>query len=407
MARIDDVFLFANTADDVVGAIDRADDRNARTVGKLDAFRDSVAQHPDTTLAYVFVNAKTVTKSVLDTLEAAQDEFDEMAGMGDQVRSTLAALGLDEVASMSMGLQLSTPDAASELSIGALTGEKRGVLGLVDFENNRVETPSFVSPDAIAFGRFLFDFSGVIPLVRDFAAAQPAGMQRDQMEQFVTQMSGFVGPALDVLGPDVYTFSTLSRPFDADSQRVVIAISTSDEQLTVNTLMLVGSLLQLAPREFEGGQIFEAEMLELSIGVGSGYLFYGPVESVEDTMRAAANPDRDNLGDTERFELATAPLAMTGPITGYSELKASLEYFYYTAENYEDLVRAQLEDDLDAMGQDFQEEMMEWIVESKPDWMDSLPNIDALLEELGDSSWEILSTDDGFRGRWLWLRAEE
>ncbi len=164
-------------------------------------------------------------------------------------------------------------------------------------------------------------------------------------------------------------------------------------------------------REFAGGMIYSNAMgadmgVEApSIGLGAGHVFIGMPVSIENAMRAAANPGADSLGDEPRFRKGAAMLDNRALGYMYTDMAQAYRWTKWTMDNYDQIQRAQFE----AMGYEGEEldEMMGWMEGTKPTWADDLPSEELISRYIGDTFGQVQPTDEGFVWNSYWLRGSD
>ncbi|TVQ58824.1 MAG: hypothetical protein EA379_12565 [Phycisphaerales bacterium] len=325
----------------------------------------------------------------------------------DSLGPMMDALGLNELLAASAGLRLDTPDAAAELSYAALVPTKRGALSLLDVPARPFTLPAFVGPDATGVSLMRIDFPAIPRIVREVVMAMPEDERDEMMGQleFVLQQAE---PLLGALGGELMTVERVERPFSADSKRAFYAIPTNEPQTFIHALGMLGQLIGLAPRDFQGNQIWEAEFPPVTVGIGFGHVFIGDTPSVESAMRQAGAADVPTLGAEERFTRAVRSLGREGTFFTYSDTRTAVEYAAWVAANMDSVFLERIR----AMG--FEREMdpetydriLRSMRESQPKSLELFPPAEDIVRHLGDTAAEVRPTDDGFAGRWLLLHPQ-
>ena len=113
------------------------------------------------------------------------------------------------------------------------------------------------------------------------------------LQVFETQF----GPAVRALGPNVFTMSTIQRPFSASSESQVFAIACRDDMAVNNAVGSFAQEIGAEARDFQGFQMYDGGFVPISIGIGGGYLFLGQTEAVENALRVASQPAGSKIGD--------------------------------------------------------------------------------------------------------------
>src|SRR5690606_7014585 len=132
-----------------------------------------------------------------------------------------------------------------------------------------------------------------------------------------------------------------NRPFSVDSAGSVVAVSMKDAGAVRNALNSLGGMIGLAPRDFAGSQIWEAQFPPVTAGVGASHLFIGDATSVEKAMLTASQPDAPKLADDPRYGAARRAMGRGGIALGWQDAKTTLEYAAWRASNFEEVTRAE------------------------------------------------------------------
>ena len=395
ICRVDQHVLLASEMDHLKSAIDRIEGDRLESVGESRLYNEARAQHADD--VHLF-GAFMLPDVMRESIEA--DMAQEMM-LPLPVGNPVEALGLLSFEAAGVGCVFDADDAMTEMTIGVLVPEKKGIFKLLGRAADGFDPPPFIGADTASVFRIAVQFSEVIGLVEKIAEGFPpelAGQMQAAMEFFKQNF----GPVFRTMGPEVYIAQTYSRPLGAESMRQVIAIRATDALAVSNAIAPIAPMAAMEPRDFQGNQIFE-DPTGQGIGIGFGYVFIGAVEDIENAMRQAGNPDGARLATEDRFARATGPLVGESVLASYSDMRQAIEYLYWQWNNMEAVWKAQL----DAMGLDAEmREMMEDAGPATPEWVDSLPPMDLLLKYLGDSVFEIEPTPDGYRGRSLILRPD-
>lgn len=370
-------------------------------------FRDALAQHPGNELAYAVLSPEPLLKVMSE--QAAENGEVTSA----QMSAMMGAIGASDIKAVSLGLHMDTPDAVTELSVGILAPQKKGLLNLVSDSGGAFEPPAFVPADAASASRFSFRFSGLLDLAREAVGTFPE-QQRAALSSQLDQVVNIAKPALDALGPTVWVVNTLKQPLAADSQMSLIAIDVKDTVAVSNTItFLVGQMGGiLEPRDFEGNTIFaakdESAGIPFALGLGFNRLFIGNPAAIENAMRLAGRTDAPRLATDGSFKDATRPLGNDAVVYSFSDLAQDLRWTYWQMQNAEKIYESML----DRGGAELEPEVKAQIMKDyrerhKNAWADALPPMETVLSHLGDTVTELRATPDGFRGRVLMLKPTE
>ncbi|HIA72052.1 MAG TPA: hypothetical protein EYO01_05070 [Phycisphaerales bacterium] len=173
-----------------------------------------------------------------------------------------------------------------------------GLMGLISTEAPVGPIPSFVGEDTISYSQNTIEFSKVIPLVKEIIANNP--MLAMQMNpQMIQQIESGISMYISTLGSETHVISTGSEPFTSDSVGYLVAVECTDENTLSTVLGMTMPSMGATPSDFLGNQIFTVDFdggmmmpmnLSFSIAVGGGYMFAGNQHTVENALRAIANP---------------------------------------------------------------------------------------------------------------------
>ncbi len=391
LAIMDSTLLLGAEPDLVMDLLDRAQGSDLPAIADNDQFAAALAQHPAGTTDYAVVMPGRV--GLIEGFSAGLGFF---LPPGLDITQILASLGITGMKAVSLGANLESVDAQAEITIGILDPEKTSLVSLLDLTSEPWDPPSFVTPDAIASTRLLFDFARLPDVAREFVASLPQDMQ-DQVAMPFEQAMALVEPIAPLLGPEVYIIQTLERPFAVESAGQVFVIPTSNELPLKNLLVMASGGGALAPRDFAGGKIYDDPNGALSVSVAFGHLFIGTPVGLEGALRLASAENAQDLGDEPAFQDAMQPHASTGNAVQYTRLLDILEYTIWAAQNTREIAAQGLRDAgiPEADIQDYLSASPE-----APQWLKDL-TIETLARGLGDISMEISPSDDGFRGRIL------
>ncbi|MAJ46372.1 MAG: hypothetical protein CBC35_03540 [Planctomycetes bacterium TMED75] len=193
----------------------------------------------------------------------------------------------------------------------AFNGGPQGLMKLFDVATPMGTIPSFVSAEALNYGRFNFDFKNLIPTLNQIIAALPEA-QAQQIQQMAQMWGPMLQTSLETLGPAVHTFSSESDD-EFNPMRTTLAIPTTDPKKVDQLIAMFGPMAGMQPRDFNGDTIYTDPMDDMgtvAIGVGAGSLLIGQVDGVEAVLRSAGQNDLPALARTkvaEQAERAMAP----------------------------------------------------------------------------------------------------
>lgn len=337
---------------------------------------------------YVYASVDALWES----LESAAEDFpdpEETQALID----VLDASGVRTTQSIGLAVGLDTPDAEIEYDMVVKISEMRGAWGLLGTQTG-TWTPSGVVPaDAFAAGRFVFDWDGIFPLLRQIVAVFPAD-ERLEAQAGLGASEGLVAPIFAGFADEMQYTQSIARPFAMDSQRGAVSIATADGTALLNTLNTFAPDMGMEPRAFAGGQIFDADLFffTISLGVGNGQTVLGDSASVEQIMRTAGDAGQ-GLADSERFQRATEWFSPNAFTDSYNRLDETVLYSIWQMQNQDELMRQQYLE----MGWE-EAELDEWIGEiPKPEWLDKLPPAEEIAKLFGDISGQGHVIPEGLR----------
>ncbi len=401
LALADGVFVFATDTQHLERSIDALGGDDIDSIADHAVFADSIAQHPDKSQGWAVFVPGVIMDAFVEGMEMS-------APPGVDANKMLETLGLRGIQSVSAAMSFSDGGVLMEQTFAALVPEKQGLVALFDTQGDAFTPPAFVSPDAASASRFTINFEGILQVVRDAMAQLPEDMRAQPEALFEGMVAPIAAPVLSSLGKDVWVTQYYTTPFAPDSPKNLFIATTSDEGAMGDLLVNIPGM---EGREFASGMIYSNTMgADMgvdapSIGLAAGHIFIGMPESIENAMRAAANPGAATLGDEPRFRKGAAMLDDRALGYMYTDIAQAYRWTKWTMDNMEQIQRAQLE----GMGYEGEEldEMMEWMADSKPEWADDMPSDELISKYFGDTFGQVQATDDGFVWRSYWLRGSD
>ncbi len=411
-ARAGGVLLLSDDREALIHGIERAKGEGRDSVEAADEYRAAIAQ-VGRAHAHAVLLAKPLTEMLLGTLAGGGDA---MGGpSSDDFKAMLEPLGVTEISALSASLFFDTETAAMEQTVTVLAPKKSGILALFDTPAARAEAPPFVAADAASVAVFQVDLAGIVPLATRVVAALPQEA-RDEIGPMVGMMSQSLSPLLAALGPEITTVTNYQRPFSPESEQQLVAIRARDAQALAQALGQLAPMFGLESREFQGNQIWSPGAGGMpveppALGLGFGQFFLGPAPIVENAMRQAGEAGTPRLSADPRFKSAIA--AIRSPVIGfqYGNTQAWAEYMDWHLRNFEKVMAAEMEEmfgagegeeEIDAQER---QEIADRMKESVPSWVKDPPPMMLVPKHIGDTLWEIRSTDAGFVMRSLMLKA--
>lgn len=405
--------MVSSVRTDLENAIDRADGK------KLESVRDSEDFH--TARADIGTHdayAVLLTKPLLDVAAAeAKKAADESGDAGPAVLPWLDALGISDVQALSAGVKFDTDDAMMESKYAVLAPKFRGLLSLFDVEPSSFAPPPFVPADAATYTMIQVKLADVMNVLQEVIQGLPAD-QAQQAGALLPMIQGFAGPMLNAMGSKVYMSQGYAQPYGPDSKKTLVAISASNTDALSAAMGQNAAQMGLVSRDFQGNQIWSmppdapiasamGTVPDIAIAIGFGNMFIGPEAVVENALRLAAQGGKEGaltLANEDSFQNATHFVAPKGFSFSYTNLHRTLEYAKWFVGHYDEIMKAQMEKMLGNVDDPQIKKMMQDNQPEKPEWLKNLPDLDIIAKHVGDSVTEFQRSDDGMRGRTLWLR---
>ena len=401
LVRVGNSYMFADTAEVLHEAIDRALDASRPSVAENPDYIRSLAQHPEDVAASVVFGVGSTVRLLAANLTAEQRSFDETA---PDLSVVLDALGVMGVQTASFGVRLDTPDAMMETTLGVLAPEKKGLLAMFQSGAPTFKTPAFVPSEAANVWQLVVDFKQIPQVVAAVIDSLPDPI-RDQASAGYGQAQPIVQSVIDALGSEIYYAQTIAQPLNASSQRLIVGVAITDALVFGNLATTYGPMVQMVAREFQGAQIFDQQDAGMSIGLGAEWMFIGNTAEVEDALRRSAAPGDDLLSEREGFKRAVRSLEGDSVTYSYANMDKTIRYALWSVQNSAEIADQQMA--AFGMDEETRREMREAMEADQPDWIRMLPPAEVVLEHLGDTVGEMRPTADGFRGRTLFLRPAE
>jgi hypothetical protein len=272
-------------------------------------------------------------------------------------------------------------------------GDKSGVLSLMDTSTMvDVDPPKLIPSDAISFSRMNIDFKKIIPMVREMSAAIPMG--GEEIDNALDMYEPSIKPALDTLGPEMYSYGTVRRPIAVDSASSVMMIKANESDRVHPLLATVGPSMGMEPRDFKGETIWSDDMQSMSMAVAGPWMMVGSSRAVEQSIRSMDGKG-ESLAENAVFRNSVSPLANSEAV-GWGWLD-TIENYAVQRESLEGMMDAMggfNEFALDDNGQDlFQDFLSDSIFEITPEEM---------AECMGPMIWSLTTSDSGWTQK-MWL----
>jgi hypothetical protein len=174
----------------------------------------------------------------------------------------------------------------------------------------------------------------------------------------------------------------------------------------------------LVSRDFQGTQVWSmppdsqlAGMMgtapDVAIAIGFGNMFIGPENVVESALRLAAQGGKEgavSLANEKSFQQAKRVVSPKGFSFSYTNINRTIDYAKWYLAHYDEIMKAQMEQMVGQIDDPDIKKMMQENQPEEPAWMKDIPDLDILAKHMGDSVTEFQRSDDGMRGRTVWLR---
>jgi len=303
----------------------------------------------------------------------------------------------------------SSKDTILEAKFTMLMRDGRdGLMSLLAADSPKSEIPSFVGEDTISYSQTYINYDKVVSLVNEIIASNLM-LSRQLSPQMVEQLGSGISMFTDNLGKQTHIVTTGSIPYSADTYGTLMAIECLNEEQFSNALGMMLPSLGATPVDFLGNQIFTLDLgssmmmpipldMSFSIAVGGGYLLVGNSNSVENALRAIANPkeSKSNHGMN-----AAVDLLSSGNFSGwgYGDPLKNLEI--QTAVN---------EESNEAFFAEMEEYDPEMAAEMRADAAGGNPLQDSIIKSLslflGPMSWNMSTDDKGFTAEVIMLKTQ-
>ena len=350
-------------------------------------------------------------------LSLASDDFmDEIQNMPQLAMfgGMMQTLGLDSLKAATMGMRFDTDDAMMESRFAVDAPEKKGLLALLDNPPMKLSPPSFVQANTASFNAIQFDLANLLPTLEKAMNTLPPD-QAGQMGMMFQQIQMVFGPLFSTLGPEIYMVSNIEKPYSATSNKTVTMIRAKDPQVVNQALQQFAPMMGLAPRDFLGHTVWSAAgggmgmMGQMpAIGIGGGYLTMGDETTVENALRAIDRAGDGGLADEDAFKRAVAPLEGEALAYGYVDTAEAIAYSQWTMKNMRAIIEQQVANmpGIGELDPEFKDQMIQDQLDAIPEHMRNVPSMDAVTNNMGNTAFQVLSTDTGFTGRWIVHRAD-
>lgn len=291
-----------------------------------------------------------------------------MMFMGPTLAQPMRMLGLANIKAMSMSMDMDDEGSMMTQRVGLLlSGERAGLLALLEAGDASTAVPGFVSADATSYMRLNFNFSGLIDLAKAVMASMPElAMQGEDI--------------MAELEPDLRTlFGNMGREMHMATMgegEFVVAMRCTDAAKVEGVIAQYAPQGGLEPRNFQGHTIYSGDFAPMAVGIGAGHVFVGPPVAVEDALRATGLNGQHTLAGSSAFKAAVSTLG-GGSVIGWG---------YSDTGSLFTLVSSFVGGMAAGMGEQF----------GAPAGMaPDLPDMAFLKEHIGPSIWRLEARSDG------------
>ncbi len=319
---------------------------------------------------------------------------------------------LGDIKAMGFGMRAGGPAAEVEKTLTLyMPNGTGGLTALTDTELPRRDLPPFVGPDAVGYTAGSFEFTGIMDFLRGLGRTNP--MMAPPINELLFEHGATIQQVCAVLGPEVHSVVTLSRPIRLDSMKALYAIQSRDPAQVEGVLAQHAPEIGLEPRDFLGHRIYTLPMNPLmrgmggmggggqtfSIGFGGGFVMLGDTSLVEDALRVAGKSGMPTLASDPEYRRALQALRAPRAVAwGVVDLVDYVEYF----KDFNTMVEQDMIAQMKQWDPEFAQEMQaELDAEPAPPWADF--DVNLLREHLGPMSWEIRAAQDGFVAKYYLL----
>lgn len=227
-----------------------------------------------------------------------------MAGPMGPVQPLIQKL-FGDIRAWGLGVTVAGESGMVELvSTAFVPGEKQGLISLVSEGVALDAPPAMGGDDAISFMRMNVRFDGIMKVIEDALAALP-DMQAEQVAPLLEQWGPGMRKAFGALGPTMWSFTTAAPGSDTGTRSVTV-VRCADEKAATALVAIAAPQAGLMPRDFQGGQVYSGEGMDIAVGVGASAVLYGDLAAVEQAMRAASDPAARSLSENAVYRRAAA-----------------------------------------------------------------------------------------------------
>lgn len=381
-------FWLASSAAALEDALAATEGRGGKTLSGTEDWQGAAAQLGATDLSVMFFTAPL--QPLVRPL---------MAGPMGPVQPLIQKL-FGDIRAWGLGVTVAGESGMVELvSTAFVPGDKQGLVSLVS-EGVAIDAPPAMGgDDAISFMRMNVRFDGIMKVIEDALAALP-DMQAEQIAPLLEQWGPGMRKAFGALGPTMWSFTSAS-PGSESGTRSVTVVRCADEKAATALVAIAAPQAGMMPRDFQGGQVYSGEGMDVAVGVGASAVLYGDLAAVEQAMRAASDPSARSLSENPVYRRAAASVK-PGAVSAWGYVDAVRSF---------DLNRKALLSESGMVGRmevamDDQDEVLDMMPMDIPaSTRDALARMDAELMSryVGPLVYELRPSAKGLSFRMWWL----
>ena len=339
-------------------------------------------------------------------LENLADTFVQMdtSGMGMMFLPMLKSV-MGDVDAVANSVSLATDQNPMKAKCSILMKDGRnGLMGLVGEGVTDSTTPNFIAEN-YSYMQGEIDIKKFTPLMNQVMTENP--MLSMQMGPDIQQMELMVKNFLQPLGSKFYYYSTGSIPVDMEAIGYLFAMECEDELSFSSSLGLTLPMMGAVPTDFLGNQIFTMDLgasmplpipmsMEISIAVGGGYVFLGTTNTIQNALRAIANPNeyKSNYAKNPAIEYIETSNVSTW---GYTNMKLSLDIQNEISAKVEE----NMFEEMEAFDPEMAAEMRKEFEQQSGIYDKTLESISSMM---GNMAWTLTTEDDGFTANLIMLK---
>lgn len=296
---------------------------NAPAIGDNPIFEaDKLSQFRDNPEYYAWFNGKGFMDLMAQAPTSSGDEDAPSQFGGMSPAKTLAALGLNDLKSISLAVHETREGSSMTLHMTAPEGERTGLLKILAIPPKDASVPPFVPADVVKFSRFRMDgkqtWAELQKMIGGFSPAALNGL--NSAINMINSLGQQKNPGFDVrndlfgnLGDDIITYE---KPIAGDSLAEIAEpptlylVAVSNPDAMINVIKTVGSMgnpqdSSATPREFLGRKIYsiglrpgrtsagDSQPRSLYVSTSNGYVAISTDSAIlEEFLRSAGGQNK-------------------------------------------------------------------------------------------------------------------